>query len=100
MGFCVNCGGELKDNQDVCLHCGVSVKKQNALDIKDDGGFLWGLLGFLVPVAGLIIYLLWKDEKPLTAKAAGIGALAYLGMGLVAFVFYIVFIFILIGSTT
>ncbi len=43
---------------------------------NDEGGFLWGLLGFLVPVAGLILYLVWKDEKPKTAKAVGKGAIA------------------------
>ena len=28
-----------------------------------------------VPLAGLILFLVWKDTKPRTAKAAGIGAL-------------------------
>ena len=27
--FCSNCGKELNENQDVCLNCGVSVKKMN-----------------------------------------------------------------------
>ncbi len=26
--FCANCGSELQDNQDVCLKCGVNVKKE------------------------------------------------------------------------
>ena len=34
-----------------------------------------GTAGLFVPIAGLILYLLWKDERPRTAKAAGIGAL-------------------------
>ncbi len=37
--------------------------------------FLWGLLGCCVPIAGLVLFLAWRDEKPKTAKAAGIGAL-------------------------
>ena len=28
-----------------------------------------------IPIAGLILFLVWKDTKPRTAKAAGIGAL-------------------------
>lgn len=27
--YCSNCGKELKENQDVCLNCGVSVKNNN-----------------------------------------------------------------------
>jgi len=42
---------------------------------KDRGGFLWGLLGCCIPVVGLVLFLIWRDEKPKTAKAAGIGAL-------------------------
>lgn len=42
---------------------------------KDRGGFLWGLLGYCIPVVGLVLFLVWRDEKPKTAKAAGIGAL-------------------------
>ena len=42
---------------------------------KDRGGFLWGLLGCCIPVVGLVLFLVWRDEKPKAAKAAGIGAL-------------------------
>lgn len=42
---------------------------------KDRGVFLWGLLGCCIPVVGLVLFLVWRDEKPKTAKAAGIGAL-------------------------
>lgn len=42
---------------------------------KDRGGFLRGLLGCCIPVVGLVLFLVWRDEKPKTAKVAGIGAL-------------------------
>ncbi len=44
-------------------------------NVVDNGGFLWGLLGCCIPIVGLILFLVWKDTKPKTAKAAGIGAL-------------------------
>lgn len=53
----------------------------------DNGGFGWGLLGFCIPLVGLILYLVWKDEKPKTAKAAGLGALISVG---VSVVFYLI----------
>lgn len=35
----------------------------------------WGILSFLIPLVGLILFLCWKNEKPHTAKVCGICAL-------------------------
>ena len=32
----------------------------------------WGILGFVIPILGAILFLFWKNDA---AKAAGIGAL-------------------------
>ena len=42
---------------------------------QDTGGIGWAVLGFFIPLAGLILYLVWKDERPLSAKSAGKGAI-------------------------
>ncbi len=55
-------------------------------NVQDNGGFLWGLLGFCIPVVGLILFLIWKDQKPKTAKAAGIGALVSVIIAVVCYV--------------
>ena len=57
---------------------------------KQKGGFLWGLLGCCVPIAGLILFLVWKDQKPKTAKAAGIGALVCVIVGVIYYILMIV----------
>lgn len=49
----------------------------------DKGGCLWGGLCFLVPVVGLILYLIWRKEKPKTARVCGIGALVSVGLSIV-----------------
>ena len=41
----------------------------------DSGSFGWAVLGFCIPLVGLILYLVWKDDKPNSAKMAGMGAL-------------------------
>lgn len=56
----------------------------NVTNSNDNGGFLWGLLGCCIPLVGLILFLVWKDNKPKTAKAAGIGAI----VGVVVCVIY------------
>lgn len=35
----------------------------------DNPNFGWSLLGFCFPIVGLILFLVWKDQKPLTAKS-------------------------------
>lgn len=47
----------------------------NNTNVNDNGGFLWGALGCCIPLVGLILFLVWKDSKPRTSKAAGIGAI-------------------------
>ena len=79
--YCRNCGKEIDEKAVICPHCGVAVNgmQPNApqmVNIEDNGNtFGWGVLGCLVPIAGLVLYLIWKDAKPRTAKAAGIGAI-------------------------
>lgn len=92
MMYCKNCGSEVEDHQDVCLKCGTSTK--SAPTVVDNGGFGWGLLGFCVPLAGLILYLVWKQERPKTSKSAGIGALISL---IFCAVFYVIYAIILVG---
>lgn len=67
----------------------------NVQNANDNGGFLWGLLGCCIPIVGLILFLVWKDSKPKTAKAAGIGALVCV---IVYVVFYILMAVLGIGA--
>ena len=94
MAFCKNCGKEIDDNAVVCPHCGVIQKEELVQNTVDNGGFLWGLLGCCIPLVGLILFLVWRDTKPKTSRAAGIGALV--GVICVA-IYYIVIIVIGVG---
>lgn len=84
MAYCKKCGSVIDDNAAVCESCGAS---QTETGVADNGGLGWGLLGCCVPVAGLVLFLVWKDTKPKTAKAAGIGALLSVGIGLLWYIF-------------
>ena len=66
---------------------GQSGEKRNP---GDSSSFGWGLLGFFIPLAGLILYLVWKDEYPLRAKSAGKGALAAVIVYVVIVVLYVI----------
>ena len=75
MAYCRKCGALIDDYAAVCPKCGTPQNggPNNPPPAADNGGFLWGLLGCCIPIAGLILFLIWKDTKPRTAKAAGIG---------------------------
>ena len=45
---------------------------------RDRGGFGWWLLGFLLPLAGLAVYLCSREELPGRARSVGSGALSCL----------------------
>ena len=62
----------------------------NAPQANDNGGFLWGLLGCCIPLVGLILFLVWKDSKPKTSKAAGIGALVGVIISVVSYILMMV----------
>ena len=90
MAYCRNCGAEINEYALTCPKCGAQQRTEPSAS-PDEGGFWWGLLGCCIPIAGLILFLVWKDTKPNTAKAAGIGALvsvgAYILFYLLAFAF-------------
>lgn len=88
MAFCRKCGQEIDNNAVVCPHCGVAVGvTEYKPEVNDNGGFGWGLLGCCIPLVGLILFLVWKDTKPKTAKAAGIGALVSVIISVVYYIF-------------
>jgi uncharacterized membrane protein YvbJ len=93
MPFCSNCGKEVREDQDVCLSCGKSLPHKNQKTIYDETESTAGyaVLGFFVPVVGLILYLIWKDERPKAALSAGKGALISVILYAGFFVLYVIF---------
>ena len=75
--FCRNCGKEINDQAVICVHCGCSVQANAAAGVVQGDAPSTGMavLGFFIPLAGLIVWLINKDTKPLMAKSAGKGAL-------------------------
>lgn len=67
---------------------------------NDSGSFGWAVLGFFIPIVGLVLYLVWRDQKPLSAKKAGIGALVSVITGIVLYVLWAVVMFVFLGSWT
>ena len=85
MRYCSSCGAELQDYSSYCPKCGSPVNNNanyNAQrpypNVYDSGSVGWAILGFILPMIGLILFIVWLDYKPRSAKMAGLGALACL----------------------
>ena len=79
--YCPSCGEKLDDNYNICPNCGEKLSNtpsdhgENQGPAEDEQTFLWGLLGFFIPVVGLILFLVWRQDRPAAGNAAGTGAL-------------------------
>ena len=74
--FCKNCGKEILNEAVICVHCGCSTQEKTVMANSNDAPSTgMAVLGFFIPLAGLIVWLINKDTKPLMAKSAGKGAL-------------------------
>jgi uncharacterized membrane protein YvbJ len=100
MAYCPHCGKEVNDEAVVCIHCGCSIKQDlnQAPAVQDASSFGFGVLGFCIPIVGLILYLIWKDKTPLKAKSAGIGALVGFILGVIVNIIYFSFFASMLGS--
>lgn len=116
--YCRKCGKELDDNAMTCPYCGTATQGPYRADDPfgrdvppeqngQNGGYFysprqtapddapsmgWGVLGFFIPIAGLVLYLVWRDQYPLRAKSCGKGALA----SVIVYVVFIILYFIVI----
>ncbi len=90
--YCKNCGCSLPDDATKCENCGAVLSygfeagKTNPVK-EEKGSVLLGILGFMFPLIGLILYLAMMNSEPKKAKSAGKGALT-------AFIIYLVIIVI------
>lgn len=108
--YCKNCGKEIDDNAYVCPNCGVKVKdelaerreQQAASNLEADSGSKvgWGFLSFFIPIVGLILFLMWKTERPKTASVCGKCALAAVIVDVVVAILYVILAVVAIGALT
>lgn len=80
--YCKNCGNKIDEDAKFCPSCGTSVDEpikseqqnnqyqsyQGSQTKEEDAPNLgFAILGAVIPLAGLILYFMWKDSYPLKA---------------------------------
>ncbi len=116
--FCVSCGKEINNDMNFCPYCGAPVVRNeqpdfnygynynnpdygyNPSSVKDVPSVGFNALSFFFPIVGLILYLIWKDETPVKAKAIGKWALISVILGVVLYIVVIIAVFCLSAYTS
>lgn len=108
--YCRKCGKQLNQSDLFCTDCGTKLsdtsetqgtyvpieKKHKNKSRPDESSIGFGILSFFVPVAGIVLYLVWRDEKPLIAKSCLYGFLTSLAVIAALFILYFIIIFLFI----
>ena len=95
--FCDQCGGELKEMTTAASTPlqSAAYPQANPTDAPSGG---YAVLGFFIPIVGLILFLTWKDSFPLRARSAGKGALIGFIVGVILSIAAVIIPFIIAGS--
>ncbi len=94
--YCEHCGNPCDIHAAVCLKCGCAFAPQKA--IKPDVPSMWLRVAcFFIPVLGLVLYLVERDEHPISAKAYGMAALISVIVYIVCIILWVIFMFVLVG---
>lgn len=91
--YCQSCGGETKDQQELCVNCGAKlvINKQAVASANDEPSGLVNFAACCFPIVGLILYFVWRDEKPRSAKSVCKWAVIGFGIGIVLYILAIIF---------
>jgi len=83
--FCSSCGAIIKQAAEICPKCGCRVNPApaTAANQADGSSFGFAFLSFLIPLVGLILFIVWNKTYPRKAKSCGTGALIGFIVGIV-----------------
>lgn len=99
--FCRQCGHEVESRDKICSYCGANIQPEVSSFRKevpvDEGSFGWAILGFFVPIIGLILFIIWRDEKPKSSKQAGVGALVSVILNVVMVIIIVICVVLVAG---
>ncbi len=109
--YCGDCGKKLNSNSKFCPYCGSRVASENVTVVnsnedsvnvtvvnsnEDSVNVLLVIASFLVPILGVVLFVIYKDKKTKTSKAYGIAALVGFISKMFFYVLYFIWIFLMI----
>lgn len=69
--YCPRCGNLCDPNAVICVKCGMSFGQMPQQNFDDNPSTLLKIACFFVPIVALVLFLVEKDKKPVSAKEYG-----------------------------
>lgn len=90
--YCQACGAETRIEQEFCIQCGAKlIKKPVASDnANDKPSMLANVASCCFPIVGIVLYFVWRDEKPRSAKS--VCTWAIVGFAISFFFYFVSFV--------
>ena len=115
---CPRCNGFVDSKYNICPHCGHNLKKSQGKDFTDNTQkrhhppgqrqvkrppeeempILFALIGFFVPIAGIVLYLALRDSRPRSASYAIKGTFVSIVLSVIAFMFFLTLVILQPGA--
>lgn len=91
MKYCRHCGKEVMDEAIICPNCGCATDVPNTLNSSeiDEPSMGLNIVGLLIPIVGLILFLVYHDKTP--RKAKEIGKFALIGCAIACVLWLLTF---------
>lgn len=90
--YCRGCGKHIDDSTTYCINCGTRFDNK---EVDEQSSFGFAILGFFIPILGLIFFLIYEEKKPKRAKSASKGALigfiTKIVLSIILVIMYVVF---------
>lgn len=66
--YCQHCAVETRPEQEMCVKCGKILGYQRPPS-NEDAPWLAKLASCCFPIAGIVLYFVWRDEKPIASNS-------------------------------
>lgn len=95
--FCSKCGQKIDENTKICRCCGNWIEHTDIKD-NDQSSIGFAVVGFLAPLIGLIMFIIYHDTRPLRAKSVIKGVVIGFATKVLIVVVIIAMYMIFVGS--
>jgi hypothetical protein len=106
--YCSICSKPLPPYADYCPACGNRSQSQlhspyappyhQSIPVRDEPSLLLNLVTCCFPIVGIILYFIWKDEKPRSATSVCIWALVGFFVVPIVYVLFYVIAFVMLAA--
>jgi uncharacterized membrane protein YvbJ len=94
--YCSQCGELTDDDSKFCAKCGnaigQTVQTTPVSAVKDESNTGLNIISFLIPIIGVVLYIIYHEKEPIKAKGVGKWTIISVVIGIVFWIIYVAII--------